>query len=163
MYAQSVSALDHGLKALSGVLAKAAAHCEAKKIDPSALTAFRLFPDMLPFTRQVLIACDFAKGCGARLAGIEVPSFADTETTFPDLQARIDKTRAFLATLTPAQLEGAETRIVKIKLGGQDMELTGQQYLSGAVMPNFYFHCTTAYNILRHNGVELGKADFMGR
>lgn len=163
MYAQTIPFLDHGLKALSGVLTKAEAHCTAKKIDTAALTNFRLFPDMFPFTRQVLIVCDFAKGCGARLAGIEVPSFADTEVTFADLQARIEKTRTLLATLKPAQFDGAETRRVTLKIRGADVELSGADYFNGYVLPNFYFHMSTAYNILRHNGVELGKADFMGR
>ena len=163
MYAQSIPFLDHNLKALSGVLTKAAAHCEAKKIDPAVLTGYRLYPDMFPFIRQVQIVCDFAKGCGARLAGIEVPSYADTEVTFADLQARIDKTRAFLATLKPAQFDGAATREIVLKLRGETMELSGNDYLFGFVLPNFYFHMTTAYNILRHNGVELGKTDFIGR
>jgi hypothetical protein len=163
MYDQTIPRLDHALKALSGILTKAEAHCETHKIDPLALTTFRLFPDMLPFTRQVLIACDFAKGCGARLAGIDNPSFADTEVTFADLKARIEKTRAFLATIKPAQLDGAETRRVSIKLGGQEMEFSGADYYAGVVVPNVLFHITTAYNILRHNGVALGKADFMGR
>lgn len=163
MYDQTIPRLDHALKALSGILTKAEIHCETGKIDPSVLTNFRLFPDMLPFSRQVIIACDFAKGCAARLAGIENPSFADTEITFAELQARIDKTRTFLASVKPEQLAGAGARRISIKLGGQDMEFSGDDYYAGVVVPNVLFHITTAYNILRHNGVVLGKADFMGR
>lgn len=163
MYDQSVAVLSHSLGVLSSILKKAEAHCEAKKIEPAAILTARLFPDMFNFTRQVLLVTDFAKGPAARLAGVEVPSFADTETTFAELQARIEKTRAFLATLTPSQLEGAATRTVKFKARGQEMELPGQIYFSNVALPNFYFHLTTAYNLLRHNGVELGKSDFIGR
>ncbi len=163
MFDTSIPYLTHYLKALSTILKKAEAHCEGKKIDPNVLLNFRLFPDMLAFMRQVQIACDFAKGCGARLAGAAVPSYADDEKSFADLQARIAKTVEFIGGFTKEQLAGAASRTVTIKVGGQDRTMTGEEYLSGFVLPNFYFHITTAYNILRHNGVELGKGDFMGR
>ncbi len=163
MYDSSIAPLSHSLKALAAILRKAEAYCEAKKIDPNALLTDRLYPDMLPFNRQVHIATDQAKGCGARLSGIAVPSYPDEEKTFPELQARIAKTLDFLGGLKKEQFAGAATRIVTIKIGGKDTELTGAAYLSNAVLPNFYFHVTTAYNILRHNGLEIGKGDFLGR
>jgi uncharacterized protein len=163
MHAQSVAPMSHLLGALSKVLTKAEAHCEAKKIDPSAILTARLFPDMFTFTRQVQLTTDFAKGAAARLAGLPVPSYEDTEVTFADLQARIAKTQDFLATVTPEMLAGAATREVTFKARGQDMTLPGQTYFSNAAQPNFFFHLATAYNILRHNGVELGKGDFIGR
>jgi uncharacterized protein len=163
MYDISVPYLQHGLKSLAAILAKAEAHCEAKKIDPSALLNFRIYPDMLPFTRQVTLVTDFAKGCGARLADVPVPSFEDSEKTFPELQARIARTLEFLATLKPAQFTGAESRTITIKAGSREMSFPAPQYLMAFVMGNFHFHMTTAYNILRHNGVEIGKMDYMGR
>ena len=163
MYDSSVLILTHFLKGLSAILKKAEAHCVAKKIEPDALLTARLFPDMYHLTRQVQLVTDFAKGMGARLAGIAVPSFPDKEKTFEQLQARIAKTIAFLGTLKKEQFEGAATRTVTIKVRGNDMSFPGGEYLAGYAMPNFYFHLATAYNILRHNGVELGKMDFMGR
>jgi uncharacterized protein len=163
MYDMTIPYLTHYLKALSTILKKAEAHCEARKIDPNALLTFRLYPDMLPFIRQVLIATDFAKGCGARLTGIAVPSFPDEEKTFAELQARIAKTIDFIGGLKKEDFASSATRDVTIKVGGKDTTMSGAQYYSGFVIPNFYFHLATAYNILRHNGVELGKADFMGR
>ena len=163
MFDTTIPHLTHYLKALSAILKKAEAHCEAKKIEPNALLTFRLFPDMLPFTRQVQIACDFAKGCAARLAGVAVPSYVDDEKTFAELQARIAKTIEFIGSFKKEQFAGSATRDVTIKVGGKDMVMPGSQYFSAAVVPNFYFHLTTAYNILRHNGIELGKSDFMGR
>jgi hypothetical protein len=163
MYDQSIAPMSHLLGALAAILAKAEAHCAARKIDPAALLRFRLHPDMFDLVRQVQLATDFAKGAGARLAGQPVPAFADTETTFADLQDRIRRTRDFLATLTSAMLDGAETRAVTFKARGQDVTLPGQSYFSNAALPNFYFHLTTAYAILRHNGVEIGKGDFIGR
>ena len=163
MYDMSIPYLQHHLKAFDAILGKAEAHCEAKKIDPVAFLNFRLFPDMLPFTRQVTLVTDFAKGCGARLAGIDVPSFEDTEKTFPDLHARIAKTLDFLATLKPEQFRDAAQRTITIKAGGREMSFPAPQYLMAFVMGNFHFHMTTAYNILRHNGVEIGKMDYMGR
>jgi len=163
MYDSSIVPLSHSLRALAAILKKAEAYCEAKKIDPNALLTDRLYPDMLPFNRQVHIATDQAKGCGARLTGIAVPSYPDEEKTFPELQARIAKTLDFLGGLKKEQFAGADTRIVTIKIGGKDTELAGAAYLSNAVLPNFYFHVTTAYNILRRNGLEIGKGDFLGR
>jgi hypothetical protein len=163
MFDSSVTVFDNFLKGLAAILKKAEAHCEAKKIEPEALLTARLFPDMLHFTRQVQLVSDFAKGTGARLAGIAAPSFPDEEKTFAELQARIAKTRDFLATLKKEQFAVAAERPITIKVGGQDMTFAGAAYLAGYAMPNFFFHLTTAYNILRHNGVELGKRDYMGR
>lgn len=162
MYDTIVPPLDRSLGALSAVLAKAEAHAEAKNIRPEALLAYRLFPDMLPFTRQVQLACDFAARASARMAG-EVPqSFPDTETSFAELQTRIATARAYMATFPAQAYDGAGVREVTIKMRGQDVTLAGLQYLMVYSLPQFYFHATTAYNILRHNGVELGKADYMG-
>jgi hypothetical protein len=152
----------HMLKNLSAILAKAQAHCEAKKIDPLVLTSSRLYPDMFPLSRQVQVACDAAKGAVARLAGVEIPKHEDTEKSFEELQARIDKTLAFMKTVKTAQLDGSEEKEVVLKLRGQDVSFKGAQYLQGFAMPNFYFHVAAAYNILRHNGVEIGKTDFLG-
>ena len=163
MFDTSVPVLIQFLHGLSTILKKAEAYCEAKKIDSGALLQARLFPDMFALARQVQLVTDFAKGSGARLAGIAVPSYADEEKTFVELQARIAKTIDFLGTLTKEQFADAATRVVTIKVGGNDMSFPGAQYFSGYAMPNFYFHLATAYNILRHNGLELGKKDFMGR
>lgn len=163
IYEASVPVLTNFLKGLSAILKKAEAHCDAKKIDHNALLLARLFPDMFHFTRQVQLVTDFAKGASARLAGVAVPSFADEEKTFAELQARIAKTIDFLGTLTKSQFADAATRTITIKVGGNDMNFAGGEYLMGYAMPNFYFHLGTAYNLLRHNGVELGKRDFMGR
>lgn len=162
MYQATIPPFIHMLKALSGVLAKAAAHAEARKIDPAVLLASRLYPDMYPLLRQVQNTSDNAKGAGARLAGIDVPSFADTETTFAELQQRLQKTIGFLNTLRPEQFEGAETRAIKLVFPSLTLEFDGLDYLFNFAQPNFYFHLTTAYAILRHNGVELGKANFLG-
>lgn len=163
MFDTSVPVLIHFLKGLSALLKKAEDHCEARKIDPDAILQARLFPDMFNFTRQVQLSTDFAKGMGARLAGIPVPSFADEEKTFAELQARIAKTVDFLGTLTKEQYAEAATRKVTIKVGGKDTDFAGADYVATYALPNFYFHLTTAYNILRHNGIELGKKDYMGR
>jgi uncharacterized protein len=163
MFETSIPPLTHSLKALSAILKKAEAHCTARKIDPNALLSDRLYPDMLPFARQVQIACDFVKGAGARLAGVAVPSYPDEEKSFEDLQARITKTLDFVGGLARDSFADAAKRSVTLKVAGQEMTMPGQDYYSGFVIPNFYFHMTTAYNILRHNGVELGKGDFMGR
>lgn len=163
MFDTSVPVLIHFLKGMSAMLTKAEAHCAARKIEPEAILKARLFPDMFHFTRQVQLATDFAKGMGARLAGIAVPSFADEENTFAELQARIGKTVDFLGTLTREQYADAATRTVTIKVGGQDTNFAGATYAASYALPNFYFHLATAYDILRHNGVELGKKDFMGR
>jgi hypothetical protein len=162
MYQASAPRFVKILTNLSAILDKAQAHVEARKIDPAALTAYRLFPDMLPMTRQVQIACDAAKGAVARLAGVDVPKHEDTEQTFAELKARIAKTIEFVRSIEPAQLDGTEDKDITLKLGGKDTTFKGMQYLLGNALPNFYFHVTTAYNILRHNGVEIGKGDFIG-
>jgi len=148
--------------ALSGVLAKAAAHCEARKIEPAVLLGSRLYPDMFALARQIQVAADFAKGGCARLADVPAPKFEDSETTFAELQARLDRTAEFIRTLAPAQIDGSEAREIVIKVAGQEMRFQGQPYLLHFVLPNLYFHATAAYAILRHNGVEIGKRDFMG-
>ncbi|MGH8720964.1 MAG: DUF1993 domain-containing protein [Burkholderiales bacterium] len=162
MYQASAPRFADILGNLAAILDKAQAHCEAKRIDPLALTAFRLYPDMLPFTRQITIACDTAKGAVARLAGVEVPKHEDTETSFAELKARIAKTVDFIGTLKPAQIDGSEDKTIVLKLGGREQTFKGLQYLLGFAQPNFYFHVTAAYAILRHNGVELGKRDYIG-
>ena len=161
MYTATVPPFRAMLKNLSAVMAKAEAHCEAKKIDPSVFLTSRLYPDMLPFTSQVQIATDNAKGAAARLAGVEIPKFEDNEKTFPELQARIDKTIAFLDTLTEAQFEGAEDRDIVLQLRDRKQEFKGATYLLQFANPNVYFHITTAYALLRHGGVEIGKKDYL--
>lgn len=163
MHQLSVPVFTQYLLALSSNLDKAAAFCAAKKIEPSVLVNARLAPDMFALARQVQIACDFAKGASARLAGVEVPAWADDEKTFDDLKARIKKTIDFIAALNASAFDGAETRDVKIKVRGNDMTFKGLPYLANYAMGHFYFHCTTAYAILRHNGIDLGKGDFIGK
>jgi uncharacterized protein len=164
MYDISVPVLLHNLTALSLMLKKAEEHCEAKKIDADALLQFRLYPDMFPLTRQVMLVTDFAKGVGARLSAQPVPSYADTEKTFAELQARIEKTKAFLASIDKASMKDAATRDVTVRISRtEEKSMPGEIYFNRFALPNFYFHMTTAYNILRHNGLELGKGDFMGR
>jgi uncharacterized protein len=162
IYQASVPLFLQTLGALSNILTKAAAHAEAKKIDPSIFINARLSPDMYALARQVQITTDHAKGAAARLANVEVPSFPDTETTFAELQARIAKTVDYVKSLKPAQFEGAETRDVTLKIGSQTMTWKGAIYLFHFAYPNFFFHATTAYNILRHHGVDVGKRDFIG-
>ena len=162
LFQSSVPVFVQYLTSLSALLAKAAAHAEAKKIDPSVFVGARIAPDMFPLSRQVQIAADHAKGACARLAGVEVPVFTDTETTFPDLQQRITKTLEFVKSLKPAQFEGAAERDVALTIAGQKITWKGNIYLNHFALPNFYFHATTTYAILRHNGVEVGKRDFMG-
>lgn len=162
MYQTSAPRFANTLKNLAAILDKAQAHAESKKIDPLVLTSARLFPDMFALARQVQIACDTAKGAVARLAAVEVPKHEDTETSFAELKARIAKTLEFIAGVKPAQVDGSEEREILLKLQGRDVTFKGLQYLLGFALPNFYFHAATAYNILRHNGVELGKRDFIG-
>jgi uncharacterized protein len=162
MHAHIVAPMDRTLAALSAILAKAEAHCEAKGIKPEALLSFRLYPDMFPFTRQVQLACDFAARAAARLAGAEPKSFPDTETTFAELQARIAAARDYIGSFPASAHDGAATRPVTIRMRGQDVTMPGVEYLTLYSLPQVYFHATTAYNILRHNGVEIGKRDFMG-
>lgn len=150
------------LTAASNVLDKAAAHAEAKKIDPSVLLNARIYPDMFPLVRQIQVATDQAKGCVARLADLEIPKYADTEASFDELKARIAKTIDFVKSVKPAQLDGTEDKDLTIPLGPQQRAFKGQAYLLNFVLPNFFFHVTTAYDILRHSGVEIGKRDFLG-
>jgi uncharacterized protein len=163
MYQASTPRFANILRNLSALLEKAEAHCVAKKIEPSALTSYRLYPDMFPLTRQVQIACDSAKGAVARLAGVEIPKHEDTEQTFADLKARIAKTIDFLESVPASKVDGSEDKEIVLQMRSGDRRFKGLQYLLGHAYPNFYFHCTTTYNILRHNGVEVGKADFIGK
>jgi hypothetical protein len=162
MYQASVPVLAHMLGNLSKILAKGAAYAEARKIEPSVLINDRLAPDMLPLSRQVQIAADISVRGAARLAGVEFPSNPDTETNFAELQARLSKTLAFLKTLSAKQIDGSEAKPINIKIGDNELSFTGQDYLLNFILPNLYFHITATYLILRHNGVELGKADFLG-
>lgn len=161
MFDATIPPLLRALKNLTHILKKGEAYADAKKIEHSVLLGARLFPDMYPLTRQVQIATDMSKGAAARLAGVEIPKYEDNETSFDELQARLAKTIAFIESVTPAQFESSETREVTITVRKVDIKFTGQDYLLKWVLPNVYFHVTTAYNILRHNGVELGKADFL--
>jgi uncharacterized protein len=162
MYQASVPAFLQTLGALSAIIDKAVAHAKEKGIDPAELVDARLAPDMFPFSRQIQIATDNAKGAAARLAGREVPKYEDTESTFDELKARLAKTIDFVKSVPAAAIDGSEEREIKLTLGGQERSFTGQRYLVHHVMPNFYFHATTAYEILRHKGVALGKRDYMG-
>ena len=147
---------------LSHILDKGQAHAEAKKFDPAALLQFRLAPDMLPFTRQILIACDGAKNGMARISGVEAPKFEDTEATFPELKARIQKTLDYLGSVPSESVDGTEDKDITFPIGrDKTRTMKAEAYLKHSVMPNFYFHVTMAYAILRHNGVELGKADYL--
>jgi hypothetical protein len=154
--------MKHALRNLIAILQKGAAHAEARKIDPSVLVTARLFPDMFPLSRQVQIASDQGKGGTARLAGLEPPKYEDNETSFPQLVARVEKTIVFMDTVRPDQIDGSEGRKITLVAGGNTLNFLGLPYLTQFVLPNLYFHSTTAYNILRHNGVELGKLDFLG-
>ena len=162
MYQASVPVFIRALTNLSAILKKGEAYAQAKKIDPAVLVNARLYPDMLPLTRQVQIASDTAKGCASRLAGQEPPSYPDNEQTFAELYARLDKTMAHLKSLKPAQIDGSEGRAIELKMRDRTLHLKGQEYLLERSLPNLFFHVTTAYDILRHNGVEIGKGDFLG-
>lgn len=162
MYQASVPVFQKSLLALKEVLAKGAAHADAKKIEGSVFLTSRLYPDMFPLTRQVQIAADFGKGPVARLAGVEVPKYEDNETTFAELAARIDKTLAFIGTFKPEQIDGQENRDIELTIAGKPLLLKGQPYLLHFALPNLYFHMAMAYAILRHNGVDVGKKDFIG-
>jgi len=161
MYRASVPVFLQMLPALSACLDKAQAYAAAKKIDPSVLLQSRLFPDMLPLARQVQLACDFAKNTTSRLAGAEPLKIEDTETTIEQLKARIVRTIDLVKEFKPSQIDGSEERDITIPLGGQTRSFKGETYLFGFGLANFYFHVTTAYAIMRHNGVELGKNDYM--
>ena len=162
IYDASIPQFVRMLHNLAAILKKGEAHASAEGVEASFLIEGRLAPDMFPLARQVQIATDGVKACGARLAGVETPSYADTETTFPELQERIEKTVHFLQGLPAAAFEGGETRTITFKLRGEQASFSGRDYLFGFVMPNFYFHLTAAYSILRHNGVVIGKRDFLG-
>ncbi|ESS13189.1 hypothetical protein MOLA814_02190 [Betaproteobacteria bacterium MOLA814] len=163
MYQASVPRITNMLNNLGAILDKAQAHVDAKKLDAAALTNARLFPDMLAMNRQVHIATDTAKGVVARLAGVEIPAYEDNEVSFADLRARVDKTVAFVQSFSPEQIDGTEDKAIVTKRGDKETHYTGMQFLLGHAMPNVYFHVTTAYNILRHNGVEIGKRDYLGQ
>jgi hypothetical protein len=157
-----ISIFSKMLPALKAILSKAEADAQNRKIDPQVFLQARLAPDMLPFTRQVQIATDQVKGGMARLAGVQSPVWEDNESTFEELRERVDKASAYAKTFKPAQYEGAEARQIELKFPNATLNFTGKDYLYNFVLPNFYFHMTTAYAILRHNGVQLGKRDFVG-
>lgn len=161
IYDATIPPMVSMLRSLSAILDKGAAHAEAKKIDPAVFLNSRLAPDMFPLTRQVQIACDQLKGCAARLAGVEVPAHPDTETSFQELKARIEKTIDFAEGLDRAKFDGAEDRAVTMKVGPAEITFPGPVFAFEFTAPNFYFHCAMTYAILRHNGVEIGKPDFL--
>lgn len=161
MFEASVPVFVTRLKALSGVLAAAEKNAAERKIDPQVFFAARLAPDMFPLSKQVQIATDHAKGAPSRLAGRDIPKYEDSEASFAELQARIEKTRAYLSTFSAAEIDGSDEKTIELKLGGHEMSMSGMRYLLDVAMPNFYFHVTTVYDILRHNGVPLGKAIFL--
>ncbi len=162
LYRLTVPAMIPMLNNLAAILEKAQKFCESRNIDSTVLTGARLFPDMFPLSRQVQIVSDTAKGCAARLTGQEPPRFEDTEKTLEELIARLRKTVDYLSEFREAQFEGADEREVVLKFPSTTLNFHGQSYVQQFVLPNFYFHVTTAYNILRHNGVELGKRDYLG-
>ena len=162
MYQASVPRFVNILGNLSNILDKAQAHIDAKKLNDASLSAFRLFPDMLPLTSQVQIACDSAKGVVARLSGVEAPVFEDNEKTIAELKARVAKTIAYIQTVAADKIDGTEDKDIVTKRGEKETHYKGMQFLLGHAIPNFYFHITTAYAMLRHNGVEIGKRDFLG-
>jgi len=162
LYDFSIPALTRGLANLSGLLDKAEAHAAAKKYDSVVLAQARLFPDMHPLVRQVQITCDTAKGAAARLAGVDVPKHEDTEATFADLKARVAKTADFVKSISAAQLEDAENRSIELKFPNGAWKFTAVGYLTDFVLPNFYFHISMVYALLRKNGIEIGKADYLG-
>ena len=162
MYKATVPVFISMLTNLSAILKKADHYAESKKIDPSALINARLAPDMFTFARQVQIATDAAKGCAARLANMEIPSFPDTETSFAQLHDRLNKTISFLKSINASQVDGSEERSISLKIGGQDLNFKGQEFAFHFALPNFYFHTSMAYAILRHNGLEIGKKDYLG-
>jgi len=164
MYQASIPPVIRSLNNLINILEKGAAHAEVKKIDPTVLINTRLYPDMLPLGKQVQIASDITRRGAARLAGVEAPAMEDFETTFPELIDRLKKTISYLETLTPEQIDGTEAKEIILPIG-KDFSMTfdGMSYLIYFILPNLYFHVTTAYNILRHSGVEVGKIDFLGK
>lgn len=162
LHAELIPPVTHALHAFGAFLRKAQAHAEERKIDPAALLGARLYPDMYPLARQVQIACDMVNRGAARLAGQDPQTFADTETSFVELRGRIDRVIAAIGMFKEADFTGAEARTITFKAGSSDFSFTGADYLRIWVLPNYYFHMTTAYAILRHSGVELGKRDFLG-
>jgi uncharacterized protein len=162
LYDVSIPVLVRGLTNLSILIDKATAHAGAKRFEPAVLAQARLYPDMFPLIRQVQITCDTAKGAAARLAGIDIPKHEDTETTLAELKQRIAKTLDFIQSVKPSQLEGAESRSIEIKTPDRTLSFTGLSYLNNFVLPNFYFHESISYAILRHNGIEVGKGDYLG-
>jgi hypothetical protein len=162
IYEATIPPLKRTLSNLAAILQKGEEYADAKKVEHRVVLNSSLFVDMYPLTRQIQIATDMSKGAGARLAGIDIPKYEDSETSFAELQARIAKTIAFLDSISAEQLKDAETREIIISVRKVDLKFSGQDYLLKWVLPNVYFHVTTAYNILRHNGVELGKQDFLG-
>jgi hypothetical protein len=162
IYDLSIPVLTRGLTNLSSILDKAAAHAAAKKFDPAALAQARLFPDMFPLTRQVQITCDTAKGAAGRLAGIDIPKHEDTETTLDELKQRIAKTLDFVKSVKAEQLKGAESKTIELKFPNRTITFTGLSYLTDFALPNFFFHESIAYALLRSSGVEVGKMDFLG-
>ena len=162
MYEASVPVFLRGLKNLAGILAKGADDAAERKIDPTVFLTARLAPDMYPFTRQVQIAADLAKGATARLAGVEVPKFEDVEKSFEELQQRLTRVSEFIQTFDAGKFDGSEEREISLAVGARTLTFRGQTYLLNFALPNFYFHSTTAYAILRHNGVGVGKRDFIG-
>jgi uncharacterized protein len=163
MYTNSVPVLKQMLNSMHAILELAEAHATSKKIEPAALLQARLYPDMFPLMRQVQIACDFARGITARLGGMEIPSFGDKQVTFGELQELIRQSLAFIESVSPAKFDGSEAREIVLRPGTpKEKKLSGQAYLSNYGLPQFFFHVTTTYAILRHNGIEIGKKDFMG-
>jgi uncharacterized protein len=162
MHALSIDIFTHTLGSLSAILEKGVAHATAKKFDSNVLVASRLAPDMLPLSRQVQIACDLAKNSASRLAGVEPPRFEDNEKTIEELRARIAKTIEYLKGIAPGAFEGSEDRDIKVPAGERTLQFKGLEFLQRWAIPNVFFHVTTAYNILRHNGVDIGKRDFLG-
>jgi hypothetical protein len=162
IYDASIPTMIATLQNLSKIVDKAVTQAKQKDLPLQSLLDARLAPDMHPFTRQIQIASDSAKGAAARLAGVEPPSFPDTETTFPELQARIAKTIDFLKSVDSSKLAGAEDRNVELKTPNRTFNLTGAQFITGFALPNFFFHVTTAYGLLRHKGIEIGKMDYLG-
>lgn len=163
VYDASVPVFAQVIEALIGLVDKAEAHAQAKKIEPSVLLGARLFPDMFPLVRQLQLSTDFAKGACARLAGVEVPSYQDTEASFADIRQRLKRTLEFMHALPKDKFAGAESRDVTVRVAGNQVTFKGQPYLLHFAMPNFFFHATTAYAIMRHCGIELGKRDFIGK
>ena len=162
MYEASVPSFIRMLTSLDAILVKAQTQAAAKKVDPTVLLNSRLFPDMFPLMRQIQIATDHAKGAVARLAGVDVPKYEDNEQSIEDIRARLAKTIAFVGSFAAPQIDGSEANTIELKVGGHELSFTGMNYLIGFALPNFYFHVVTAYNILRHNGIEIGKRDYMG-